>query len=468
MRSINEKCAIIAVSHNDYEEVARNVYLGLWSMQHRGQDSSGIASFDGSTLHSHKSSGLVSQVYDEESLASLKGTVAVGHNRYSTSGGNDDFLNQPFINSGLDFAFAHNGNLPYTEKLREYMQENQISINGHNDSGLMSLALANELKKHDSIKQAVKAVWDLFTGAFCCVGLYKDEIYAFRDQHGIRPLSIGQTSNGYVVASETAALDTIGAEYVRDVKPGELITIKGDSLKSTMIKRGSQKLDAFEFVYLARPDSRLSGQSVYAARRRAGELLAQADPVDADVVIGVPESGVPPAAGFAQESGIPFVQGVIKNRYIGRTFIEPEKIRKQTVELKFNIIDEVVEGKKVVLIDDSIVRGNTTKHLIKQLKDHGAAEIHLRISSPPVKYPDYYGIDTPSGRGLLAHEYSVDEIATYLGADSLAYLSLDDFVASTGLSVNQLCLSCFNGDYPIAVPYEATREATARVAEAPA
>ncbi len=453
MRSLNEKCAVIAICHTDYEEVARNAYLGLWAMQHRGQDSSGIASFDGIKLHHQKGSGLVTQVYDEESLDSLKGTLAVGHNRYSTSGGNDDFLNQPFVNEGLGFAFAHNGNLPFTDKLNEYMIKHKMSVNGHNDSGLMALALSNELRKTNSIQKAVKACWPLFTGAFCCVGMYKDELFAFRDSDGIRPLSIGKSTKGLVVASETAAIDAIGAEFVRDVEPGELVVIQGDQIKSTRISRRKQKLDAFEFVYLARPDSVLAGRSVYAARFQAGELLADDHPVAADVVLSAPDSGTPAAAGFANSSGIPFGHGIIKNRYIGRTFIEPEKIRKSAVQLKFNIIRELIDGQRIVLVDDSIVRGNTLKHLVKLLKDNGAKEVHVRIASPPVKYPDFYGIDTPSGNELIAHDLTVREIEQHIGSDSLGYLSEEDFVESTGLPREQLCMSCFDGTYPIPVPF---------------
>ena len=455
MRSINEKCAVIAVSHSEYKDVARNAYLGLWAMQHRGQDSSGIASYSGSgRLHHHKKTGLVTQVYDEGAINNLKGEVAIGHNRYSTNGGNDSFLNQPYVNEGLGFAFAHNGNLPFTDELQAYAVENKLSVNGHNDSGMMALALANELKKTDSIEKSVKKCWPLFTGAFCCVGLYKNKTFAFRDSLGIRPLSIGKTNHGYVIASETAALDAIGAEYVRDVEPGELLIAEGDELESIRVTKGKQKLDAFEFVYLARPDSQLSGKSVYATRHKAGELLAATEPAKADVVLSAPDSGTPAAAGFARQSGIPFGHGIIKNRYIGRTFIEPEKIRKTAVQLKFNVIKELIKGQRIVLVDDSIVRGNTLRHLVKLLKDNGAKEVHVRIASPPVKYPDFYGIDTPHGNDLIAYDLTVGEIQSYIGAESLGYLSIGEFVRSTSLPRDELCLSCFDGDYPLPVPFE--------------
>lgn len=448
----SEKCAVIAVSNQRDFDVARLVYLGLWSLQHRGQDSSGIASFDGRRLHYHKASGLVSQVYNEDSLASLKGQVAIGHNRYSTSGGNDSFHNQPFVNESLQFAFAHNGNLPFTDKLRAYMRRHKIMADEHNDSGLMALALSNELKKSDSIEQAVKTCWTLFTGAFCCVGMYKGTLFAFRDSHGIRPLALGKTDNGFVVASETVALDIIGAGFMRDVQPGELITIAGDQLESTRIAPGREQLDAFEFVYLARPDSRLASQSVYSARYRAGQSLAQVAPVQADVVMSIPDSGTAAAGGYAQAAGIPFVQGLVKNRYIGRTFIEPEKIRKSSVELKFNAIVELIAHKDIILIDDSLVRGSTLKYVLGFLRDYGAKNIHVRIASPPVKYPDFYGIDTPKPNDLIASRYTEPEIAEILGADSLAYLPVKAFVASTHLPATRLCLSCFTGQYPIEVP----------------
>ncbi len=453
MHSINEKCAVIAVSNSQDFDVARLVYLGLWAMQHRGQDSSGIASYNGSKLHHRKKRGLVTQVYDEESLASLKGQAAIGHNRYSTSGGDDSFLNQPFTNEGLGFAFAHNGNLPFTTKLREYAFEQKLTVNGHNDSGLMALALANELKNNGgSIEKAVRSCWPLFEGAFCCAGLLEKNVFAFRDGYGIRPLSLGETTHGYVVASETAALDAIGATYVRDIKPGELVVINKKEIQSFQIVEGTEMLDAFEFVYLARPDSKLAGKSIFMIRKDAGRLLAKNSPAEADIVLAAPDSGTPAAVGYSEESGIPMGHGLIKNRYIGRTFIEPEKIRKSSVELKFNVIPEVIEGKRIVLVDDSIVRGNTLKHLTKLLKKNGAKEVHLRIASPPVKYPDFYGIDTPNGFDLLAHSYTVEESRERLDADSLEYLSVGDLVKSTGLSRGKLCLSSFTGEYPIPVP----------------
>jgi amidophosphoribosyltransferase len=451
MRGINEKCAVIGISNHKNFDVSRLVYLGLWSMQHRGQDSSGIASYDGSKIIVHKKSGLVSQVYSEESLGLLKGRVAVGHNRYSTSGGKDDNYNQPYVDEDLGFAFTHNGNLPVTKKLEEYLMSEGLIISGQNDSGLMSLALINEIKKTNSIKEAVKTCWPLFSGAFSCVCMLKDQVFAFRDNFGIRPLAIGKTNHGYVIASETGALDIIGANFVRDVKPGELVVINDDQLISHQLFNGQEKLDAFEFVYLARPDSRLMGKSVYSIRRRLGMALSQYAPVKADVVISVPDSGTPAAVGYAHQSGIPFELGLIKNQYIGRTFIEPEKIRKNSVELKFNVIVEIVAGKDVVLVDDSLVRGNTLKYVVKILREYGAKKVHVRIASPPVIYPDYYGIDTLNTSELIASKYGLEQITKIIDADSLAYLPLPNFLNSIGVDRNKLCLSCFTGDYPIAI-----------------
>ncbi len=452
MRSINEKCAVIGVSNTRDFDVARLVYLGLWSLQHRGQDSSGIASYDGVKLHVHKKHGLVSNVYNEDALAGLKGQVAIGHNRYSTSGGKDESHNQPYTNEPLQFAFAHNGNLPFVVELQKYLDAKDIPHEGYNDTGLMHLALSNELKQTGSIEVSVKNCWSLFTGAFSCIGLYIDTLFAFRDEHGIRPLALGKTTHGYIVASETVALDIIGADFIRDILPGELVSITGDTIESYIIKSGSEKVDAFEFVYLARPDSRIAGRSVYMARYQAGKALAVSDEVSADVVIATPDSGISAATGYSHQSGIPLEFGLLKNRYIGRTFIEPEKIRKNSVELKFNVIVESVAGKRVVLVDDSLVRGNTLKYVIGLLKSYGATEVHVRIASPPVKYPDFYGIDTPKDNDLIASEYSTEEIAKIIRADSLEYLPLGDFVKSTGLPRSQLNLSSFNGVYPIPVP----------------
>ena len=452
MRGINEKCAVIAVTNKKDFDVARLAYLGLWSMQHRGQDSSGIASYDGVKLHVHKKAGLVSHVYDEEALGKLRGQIAIGHNRYTTGGGSDEMYNQPYHNQSLSFAFAHNGNLPSTAKLQEYADDNQLFSEGFNDSGLMALALGNELKKSGDVRRAVKACWPLFTGAFSCTGLYGDTVFAFRDSHGIRPLSLAKTDHGYIIASETVAFDIIGAEFIRDIAPGELITIRDNQLESIIINPGKLTIDAFEFIYLARPDSQVAGKSVYSARLRAGEALAKIAPVKADVVIGIPDSGQPAATGYAYGTSIRHELGLLKNRYIGRTFIEPEKIRRSSVELKFNVIREIVDGRSIILVDDSLVRGNTLKHVVQKLRHYGAKEIHVRIASPPIKFPDYYGIDTPNLDSLIARQYSEAEITKIIDADSLAYLPLDTFITSTGLPKSQLCLSSFNGEYPIEVP----------------
>jgi len=453
MNSLNEKCAVVAVSNKKAFDVARLVYLALWSLQHRGQDSSGIASFDGSQLQSHKKTGLVSRVYSPSSLARLKGRVAIGHNRYSTSGGNDSALNQPYDYHSPNFAFAHNGNLPYTDKLTDYAQRNGLDSSGLNDSGLMGLALNHELNRVKSIPEAVRRCWPLFTGAFCCVGLLNERAFAFRDSHGIRPLVLGKTDHGYIIASETVALDIIGANFIRDVRPGELIMIWEDQFESIQISEGEQVIDAFEFIYLARPDSRIANRSVYTTRYRAGQSLAKAAPVKADVVIAIPDSGIPAATGYSHQSGIPAEHGLLKNRYIGRTFIEPEKIRRNSIELKFNAIVEIVAGKDIVLVDDSIVRGNTLKHVIGLLRSYGAKQIHVRIASPPILHPDFYGIDTPDGNDLIASRYDVTDIGRQVGADSLVYLPLSDLVSAIGLSQSQLCLSSFDGRYPIEVPY---------------
>jgi amidophosphoribosyltransferase len=453
MRSINEKCAVIGISTTTEIDVARLVYLGLWSLQHRGQDSSGIATFDkDSGITYHKKEGLVSQVYSQSSLDKLKGQVSIGHNRYSTSGGNDSAYNQPFVDDSLDFAFAHNGNLPTLDKLKSYLKEAHINSRNKNDTGMMFLALSNELRLNKSLQKAVKSCWDLFSGAFSCVGIYEESLFAFRDSFGIRPLAIGKLKSGYVVASETVALDIIGADFIRDVRPGELVIINKNKLKSIQIADGKEKIDAFEFVYLARPDSRIAGRSVYTTRYEAGKVLAKLKPVKADIVVGIPDSGLAAATGFAHQAGINREQGLLKNRYIGRTFIEPEKIRKSSVELKFNVIVERVAKKDIILVDDSLVRGNTLKYVIQLLKSYGAKKIHVRIASPPIKFPDYYGIDTPKNNDLIAAQHSTAEIQEIIGADSLEFLDLTDFIKSTGLPKTRLNLSSFNGEYPIEIP----------------
>ena len=446
---LGEKCGIFGV-FDPGSEAARLVHPGLWALQHRGQESSGIASADGKNIYTHRGMGLVAHVYDEDTLKSLKGHIAIGHNRYSTSKESSPEHSQPVVTQDKLLALAHNGNLPSTQKLEKFLTRHGISTSGHNDSELMHLAIRYYLVRGDSLEEAIKKAYPLFTGVFSLLVITKDKIGAVRDKCGIRPFSIGKFNGGYVFSSETCALDTIKATYIQDVKPGEMVVVDNDGIKFHQIEEGKQKLDIFEFVYFARPDSVILGKRVNEVRRNLGRILAQEVKIDADVVIPVPDSAIPAALGYSESSGIPFDHGLIKNRYIHRTFIRPtQKLRENDVELKLNPIREILEGKRVIVIDDSIVRGTTSRQLVAMLKDAGAREIHLLISSPPVKYPDFYGINTPRQEDLIASFMTQEEITHYIGADSVTYLSFEGMIAATGLSQELFSTSCFTGIYPI-------------------
>ena len=454
---IKEKCGIFGVIGRGFE-AARLVHPGLWALQHRGQESSGIASSDGTKIYFHKGMGLVSAVFTEEDLKKLKGFMAIGHNRYSTSGSSISLHAQPVIEKvkeGL-IALVHNGNLPSTKKLEQFLKEKKIPQNGANDSEMIAKVIAYFVSQGLSLDNAIKKAYPLFTGVFCLLVMDKQKIVAIRDAFGIRPLSLGKLNSGFVLASETCALDIVGAKFIRDVRPGEMIVLDGKSLKSYQLQKGKQKLDVFEFVYFARPDSYLLGKSVDQVRQNLGAELAKENKYmfssgrKADVVIPVPDSGVPAAIGFSRESGIPFDMGLIKNRYIHRTFIMPEQhTRNVGVRLKLNPMQHILKGKKVVLVDDSIVRGTTSKEIIKMLRNAGAKEVHMLISSPPVKYPDFYGIDTPRQVDLIASRKTVKEIEKEIGVDSLHYLSYKGLLKAVGISEDDLCTACFTGIYPV-------------------
>lgn len=453
---LNEKCGVFGIYGKDMD-VARITYYGLWALQHRGQESSGIVSSDTSRFYSHIDHGLVAQVYDEQSLSGLKGHIAIGHNRYSTSGGMFDHL-QPIMSEPNICALAHNGNLPSTKKLARFLAKHKFTTHSLNDSEMMNGAITIYLRKGHSLQEAISLAYPLFTGVFSCVVLGKDELAAFRDHCGIRPLVIGKLGEGYVICSETAALDTVGARYIRDVAPGELVIVREDNLYSYQLAEPTPKLESFEFIYFARPDSMLLGQSVNEVRKRLGARLAKEASLKADVVVPVPDSAIPAALGFAQASGIPFDHALIKNRYIHRTFITPtQKLRERDVQMKLNPLPDALRNKDVVVIDDSIVRGTTTKKIVRMLKDAGARKVHLAISSPPVKYPDFYGIDTPDQSQLIAAKLPLDSIRQHIGADSLTYLSLSGMIKAIGVPREQLCLSCFDGKYPISL-HERARE----------
>lgn len=454
---LQEKCAVFGVYGTTLNlEAARLVHTGLWSLQHRGQESSGIVSSNGNDLFTHKGMGLVSRVYDEASLSQLTGTMAIGHNRYATSGASEVIHIQPVISQGRHLAMAHNGNLPTTTKLSNFLIKKGISPRFSNDSELMYQAVAYYFVKGLTLPQAVAKAFPLFTGVFSALFMSADTMVAIRDFRGIRPLSLGKIDGiGHVISSETCAIDTIGGEYLRDILPGEMFYIDPQGTHSQQLIKGKEMLDAFEFVYFARPDSYLAGRSVNEVRKEFGRQLARENPrIKADLVIPIPDSGIPAALGFAQVSGIPFDIGLIKNRYIHRTFIRPaQNLRKNDVRLKLNPLSSVLKGKRIVLIDDSIVRGTTSEEIVTLLRQAGATEVHFLVSSPPVKFPDFYGINTPDQNELIAATKTIPEIKKAIGADSLSYLSLKGMIKAIGLPKNNISVSCFTGDYPVGIGF---------------
>jgi amidophosphoribosyltransferase len=449
MENLNEKCAIVGI-YAEGVNVARHAFFGLFALQHRGQEASGITTSDGSNIYTHKGAGLVSSVYTEESMQNLKGHIAIGHNRYSTSGGGALDHAQPVINEENNFSLAHNGNLPSVKALQEFLQSKNVLKSDRSDSELVADAISICLKEGMDLESSVKQIFPLMTGSFSIVMMVKDTLVAIRDSYGMRPMALGKLGNGFVVASETCALKTIGAEFVREVLPGEMIIINKDGLKSVKLADATPRHDIFEFVYFARPDSVLCGKSVYEVRKNSGVTLAEEFTKSADIVVPVPDTAMPVAIGFSQKSGIPLELGLIKNRYVHRTFIEPDQeSREHSVALKLIPMPEVLAGKRVIVIDDSIVRGTTSRKLVENLFKAGAKEVHFLISSPPVRYPDFYGIDTPKQSDLIASHKTVEEIREYLGATSLHYLSLDGLIKSIGLPKENLCTSFFTGEYPI-------------------
>ena len=459
--SPREECGVFGVWAPG-EDVSKLTYYGLYALQHRGQEAAGIAVGNGEQIVVFKDLGLVSQVFDEQSLDSLNGHVALGHTRYSTAGGATWDNAQPMFRmspDGIDVALGHNGNLVnHRELTQEAARLGLVDPkNNPSDSDVMCALLAHSTSEQHSIEEAAMDLFPRVRGAFCVTFTDGTNLYAVRDPHGVRPLSIGRLDSGYVVASETSALDIVGAEFIRDVDPGELVIINGDGIRSRRFRQGTPKGCVFEYVYLARPDSVIRKQLVNSTRVEIGRRLAQEAPVDGDMVIPVPESGTPAAVGYAQGSGIPFAQGLTKNAYVGRTFIQPSQtIRQLGIRLKLNPLREVIRGKRLIVVDDSIVRGNTQRALIKMLREAGAAEVHVRIASPPVKWPCFYGIDFASPKELIANnvdqEDPVASICEEIGADSLAYVSQEAMIAASGQPREELCAACFDGHYPLGVP----------------
>ncbi len=446
-----EECGVFGVFAPG-EDVATLTYYGLYSLQHRGQESAGIAVSDGTNIVVHKEMGLVNQVFDPASLAALPGHLAVGHTRYSTTGSSSWRNAQPqYVESrdGHGVALGHNGNLVNTAEIARVLDSQ-----ARNDSRLMAEALVAE-DGLDTMDAIVKYA-PTFRGAFSVVLTDGRKVYAFRDTHGVRPLVLGRLpKGGWVVASETCALDIVGATYVRDVEPGEAIAISENGVESEHWGQREDHFCLFEWVYLARPDHVQDGRSVAFARREMGRQLWREAPADADVVISVPDSGRDAAAGCAAEAGLPFADGLVKNRYVGRTFIEPtQSLREIGIRLKLSPVREIIQGRRLVVVDDSIVRGNTSRQLVAMLRAAGAAEVHLRITSPPVKNPCYYGIDMATKAQLIGADMSVDEIRDFIGADSLHYLSLEGLMGVTPTEPDDFCRACFDGVYPIPIEDE--------------
>jgi len=448
-RDLAEKCAVFGVFSKSHH-AARLVWTGLWALQHRGQEATGISSSDGKEIRTHKGAGLVASVYTDKSLDALHGHLAIGHNRYSTFGGIFGHF-QPVTTDANILAVAHNGNLPIINPLREFLAKSgEAALDHLNDSELIHQALEYYMIKDVSIEEAVKQAFPLFTGAFSLVILTKNKVVGIRDAFGIRPFSIGKLHDGgFAISSETCGLDSINAEFVRDVRPGEMVVLDEGGLHSYQLKDGVEKLDIFEFVYFARPDSFMYGKSINEVRREMGRQLAREHKINADIVVPVPNSAIPAALGYAEESGIRFDHGLLKNSYIHRTFITPDIFREKDVKLKLIPMREILKGKRVLVVDDSIVRGTTSKKLVHMVRGAGAKEVHLLSSSPPVKYPDFYGIATPTQEELIASQMSVPEITKFIGADSVRYLSFDGLIKAIGIPQEKFCTSCFTGRYPI-------------------
>lgn len=450
---LHEKCALFGVYGRKGLQAARLTYFGLYTLQHRGQESSGISASNGKQIRTHKGLGLVSHVYNEENFKDLKGHIAIGHNRYSTSGGSHDSHSQPVTShrgSNDMLVLAHNGNLPEHDNLTKFLREKGFYTDHLNDSELMHQVIRYFLVKTGSLEEAVKQSFPMFKGAFCLLVMTKDKIVAVRDSYGIRPFALGKLGGGYVFSSETCAFDTVDGIFIRDIKPGEMIVVSPKGLKSYQLATPTPKLDIFEFVYFARPDSMLLGKRVYDTRRRMGVELAHENPILADVVIPVPDSAIPAAIGYASALKIPLEFGLTKNRYIGRTFIMPDQhLRERGVEMKLNPIKEVIKGKRVIIIDDSIVRGTMSRKLVSMLRKKGAKEVHFLVSSPPIRFPDFYGMDTRSQKELIGASLSIPRIKKFIGVDSLYYLSYKGLLSAIGVPEENLCTACFTGDYPI-------------------
>ncbi|MBX6383935.1 MAG: amidophosphoribosyltransferase [Microbispora sp.] len=448
-RAPKDACGIFGVWAPG-EDVSKLTYYGLYALQHRGQESAGIAVSEGSRILVYKDMGLVAQVFDESILCTLRGHLAIGHCRYSTTGSSVWENAQPTLSStdGGGLALAHNGNLINTAQLAERLPPG--STRATTDTEVLTALLAQDSSR--PVEDVAAELLPEVKGAYSLVWMNETTLFAARDPQGIRPLVLGRLERGWVIASETAALDIVGASFIREIEPGELLTIDERGVRSRRFARAEPKGCLFEYVYLARPDTTIAGRGVQSTRVEVGRILAREHPVDADLVIPTPESGTPAAIGYAEQSGIPYGQGLVKNSYVGRTFIQPSQtIRQLGIRLKLNPLREVIQGKRLVVVDDSIVRGNTQRAIVKMLREAGATEVHVRISSPPVAWPCFYGIDFATRAELIAGSLSVEQIRASLGADSLGYISLEGLTRATTLPADRLCRACFTGEYPIPI-----------------
>jgi len=454
-----EKCAVVGVSTKNLgSDSARIVYQALFALQHRGVEGSGIvASGNAISLNVKRGSGMVRDVYSNSDLDALTGKTAIGHNRYSTDGGRDAHL-QPAISETINFAFAHNGNIPDTSDLTAYLKERRYATGQYNDSELFGNAIASKLHGGRTLIEAVREAAELVVGAYSCVAMYENILVGFRDPHGIRPLELGKFDGGIIIASETCALDTVGAEHTRSIKPGELVAVKNGKIIATkQLAKPLPKLDVFEIVYFARHDSYLYGQRINEVRRRFGQQLARMHPprqknTDNIIVTAVPDTSVPAAEGYAAALGLSNETAIIKNRYIGRTFMQPSQdSRRSSLRLKHTMISERIKGRDVIMIDDSIVRGNTLPRLVELAKDLGAHSVTALIASPPIRFPDFYGVDTPKQSALMAANMSVEEMRKKIGADYLGFLNVSAMVEATGVPRDELNLASFTGEYPVSI-----------------
>ena len=448
--AIHEECGIFGIHGSEY--CASDVYYGLFSLQHRGQESCGIATNDDASIECVKGMGLVSDVLSNDKIKNLKGDIAIGHVRYSTAGGSVPENAQPIVTqySKGTLSIAHNGNLTNAIELKRELEDKGAIFHTTTDSEVIAYLIASKRSSTPSVEEAVKEVMGIIKGGYALLVMSPRKLIAARDPFGLKPLVMGKLDNATIFCSETCALEAVGAEFIRDINPGEIVVVEDGNIRfiDSGIKRGMKKC-VFEYIYFARPDSVIDGISVAMARRDAGRILARKHPCDCDIVIGVPESGIDAALGFSAESGIPYEKGFVKNSYVGRTFIKPsQEQRKQAVKIKLNPISAVVKGKRVVIIDDSIVRGNTIANQVNMLRNAGAVEVHVRISSPPFMHPCYYGTDVPDEEHLIACSHTIPEICGIIGADSLGYLDTEDLDAMLGGDSFRYCDACFTGNYP--------------------